>query len=276
MPKSRGRKNGRSKRDRRPSGLRTVPTTPRVEGLMKRQLEAFRKKFGRDPGPSDPVFFDPNEDEPTPIDGVQEQILAAMEKAKLPPEFAYAYRKTGLLGLRADKSAWPREHVAEWNAAIDEYRADEQVAKRLELSLEDAHRWRHSQEHPGFEGELEFGIEFALLGHQVERRVRAEYKFTPDWEYYDLEKRQLFTGWMSLTYGMSLLTVADEPDPDEEVVELEGLKEDPDDPRAPAWVKLDLMRDGMLPRQVWNRIYDLIDEKCQAEDQARRRKLGLL
>ncbi len=35
-------------------------------------------------------------------------ILAAMHKADLPPEFSYAYRKTGLLGLAEDKSAWPR------------------------------------------------------------------------------------------------------------------------------------------------------------------------
>jgi hypothetical protein len=35
--------------------------------MLRAQLEAFRKKFGRDPGPGDPVFFDPNI-VPTPID----------------------------------------------------------------------------------------------------------------------------------------------------------------------------------------------------------------
>ncbi len=65
--------------------------TPRVEEVMKRQLEAFRKKFGRDPGPDEPVFFDPDEDEPTPMRNPQAQVLAAMEKANLPPEIAYAY-----------------------------------------------------------------------------------------------------------------------------------------------------------------------------------------
>jgi hypothetical protein len=105
---------------------------------------------------------------------VQEQILAAMEKADLPPELAYAYRKTGLLGLGRDKSAWPPEHVTEWNAAVDEYRAqtaaaarkhesqpestasdDEVQLARLNMSVEDAHRWRHSEKLPGFVGELE-------------------------------------------------------------------------------------------------------------------------
>jgi len=50
-------------------------------------------------------------------------ILAAMHKADLPPEFSYAYRKTGLLGLAEDKSRWPPESIKEWNDAVDEYRA---------------------------------------------------------------------------------------------------------------------------------------------------------
>lgn len=31
----------------------------RTDKILKKQLRAFRKKFGRDPGPNDPVFFDP-------------------------------------------------------------------------------------------------------------------------------------------------------------------------------------------------------------------------
>ena len=54
---------------------------------------------------------------------MEEAILAAMQKADLPPEFAYAYKKTGLLGLAEDKSLWPPEHIKEWNDAVDEYRA---------------------------------------------------------------------------------------------------------------------------------------------------------
>jgi hypothetical protein len=28
--------------------------------MMERQAERFRNKFGRDPGPEDPIFFDPD------------------------------------------------------------------------------------------------------------------------------------------------------------------------------------------------------------------------
>jgi hypothetical protein len=61
--------------------------TPRMKELLEQQLERFRKKFGRDPGPGHPVFFDPNADVATPHD-IQDDVLAAMQKANLPPEFA--------------------------------------------------------------------------------------------------------------------------------------------------------------------------------------------
>jgi hypothetical protein len=120
VPKSRRRKKPKS---------RTVPMTPRVQDAIERQLAAFRAKFGREPGPDDPVFFDPDKDKPTSVD-MEADILAAMHKAGLPPEFAYAYRKTGLLGLSSDKSLWPREHIKEWDDAVDEYRAITAASKQ--------------------------------------------------------------------------------------------------------------------------------------------------
>jgi hypothetical protein len=30
--------------------------------MMQQQLQAFREKFGREPGPEDPIFFDPDAD----------------------------------------------------------------------------------------------------------------------------------------------------------------------------------------------------------------------
>jgi hypothetical protein len=125
MPKSRRRKTKASP----PTG-RFVKMTPATEDALKRQLEVFRKKFGRDPGPGDPVFFDPNSDAPAPMPNITDDVLAAMQAANLPPEFAYAYRKTGLLGLGADKSAWDPEDIEEWNAAVDEGRAIQVAIKR--------------------------------------------------------------------------------------------------------------------------------------------------
>jgi hypothetical protein len=103
MPKSRKRK---SKRPTAPSS-RILKMNLRLKEILELQMERFRKKFGRDPGPGDPVFFDPDADVPSRMPDITDEVLAAMQNADLPPEFAYAYRKTGLLGLGADKSGIP-------------------------------------------------------------------------------------------------------------------------------------------------------------------------
>ena len=47
-------------------GMKTkqVKMDPELARAMKNQLRAFKKKFGREPGPNDPVFFDPDVDTP--------------------------------------------------------------------------------------------------------------------------------------------------------------------------------------------------------------------
>ena len=39
----------------------------KIDDLMKKQLDAFRKRFGRDPRSNEPLFFDPDHDGPDPI-----------------------------------------------------------------------------------------------------------------------------------------------------------------------------------------------------------------
>jgi hypothetical protein len=71
VPKSRGRKK------KLPRGV--VPMTPRVHEALLEQRKAFIEKFGREPGPNDPVFFDPDKDVPTQID--PDRLDADLEKA---------------------------------------------------------------------------------------------------------------------------------------------------------------------------------------------------
>jgi len=126
MPKSRGRK-----RKKAAAGQgRFVKLTPRMKQILEEQRERFIAKFGREPGPNDTVFFDPDAADPQPMPDITDHVLEAMNKANLPPEFAYAYRKTGLLGLGADKSAWDPADIEEWNGAVDEYRAMEEAQRR--------------------------------------------------------------------------------------------------------------------------------------------------
>ena len=104
--------------------------TPRVADLLQEQRLAFIAKFGREPGPGDPVFFDPDADTPTEMSPVKAEadMLAALQKAGAPPEVTYAFRKTGLLGF-GDQSAWPPDRRKEWDDAIREYHAVAQSPK---------------------------------------------------------------------------------------------------------------------------------------------------
>ena len=52
---------------------------------MEQQMKSFKEKFGREMGPDDPIFFDPDCDVPTPITA-----------AKLKKELIEAARKAGL------------------------------------------------------------------------------------------------------------------------------------------------------------------------------------
>jgi len=107
--------------------------TPEVRDALLRQREAFKAKFGRDPGPNDPVFFDLDAPEPIPVSAakVEADVLEAMHKAGTPPQIIHAYKKTGgLLLLEGMRDHWPPGRVKEWDDAIDEFFAIENASKQ--------------------------------------------------------------------------------------------------------------------------------------------------
>ena len=91
MPKSRRRKEKRQ--TTLPGGV--VPMTPRVHQALLEQRKAFVEKFGREPDPEDPVFFDPDKDVPTPIDPARldADLEEAIRDAGIDPAKAEAIRK---------------------------------------------------------------------------------------------------------------------------------------------------------------------------------------
>lgn len=61
---------------------------------------------------------------------LQAEVLATMAGAGTPPQFIYAYRKTGLIGTESNKDRMSKEDRDAWEAAIDEYFALEESAKQ--------------------------------------------------------------------------------------------------------------------------------------------------
>ena len=103
---------------------RVVSLSPEAVAAMERQLQAFKEKFGREAGPDDPIFFDPDNDTPTPIsdEKLTALMMEAMGAAGIEPEKMYAYAKTGLLPTDENMGQLGDEAVEDWNQAIAEAR----------------------------------------------------------------------------------------------------------------------------------------------------------
>ena len=110
-----------NRRTRQPRS-RTVAMTAEVADGLRKQEQLFKEKFGREPGPGDPVFFDPDADTPQKINEeyVDKAIIEAMVKAGMDPSYIYAYKKTGLLVTTDNWDKLSPEDQAEWKAAISE------------------------------------------------------------------------------------------------------------------------------------------------------------
>lgn len=118
----------------RPDGSRSVPLSPEMMEALKEQRERFKAKFGRDPGPNDSVFFDPDADEPReyPSERMEEEWIRAMTAAGTSPELIYAYKKTGRMVTEDNKKFLTTEELAEWHAALEEYFDAEDAAESSE------------------------------------------------------------------------------------------------------------------------------------------------
>jgi len=90
---------------------------------LEAQVRRFEEKFGRPPGPDDPLFFDPDAGEPQPVSltGLETETVAMLEAAGICSAWIYAYQHTGGLLPRPDGGfASPRDQ-AEWDEVISRY-----------------------------------------------------------------------------------------------------------------------------------------------------------
>jgi len=103
-----------------------VTMTPKLEEILKEQRKLFIRKFGREPGPDDPLFFDPDADTPQFITEqtrgrLIEQMVEAMRNAGIDEGYIYAYRKTGLLITEENVHLMTPKELEAFEEAIREY-----------------------------------------------------------------------------------------------------------------------------------------------------------
>jgi hypothetical protein len=114
---------------------------------------------------------------------------------------------------------------------------------------QDEQRLTYSTEFPAFRGTLDFDLTVELLGKRVTRKARADYTYTPEWEYWDLRKQAPHVGWQGSSLCISVRTApADGWD-------------------SATWEQVDVLN----VMEIWNIIDDEIEERCKAEDAKRRR-----
>ena len=96
---------------------------PDQAAALEAQVRRFEEKFGRPPGPDDPLFFDPDADEPQPVSptGLEIETVAMLEAAGICPAWIYAYQHTGGLLPRPDGSFASARDQAEWDEVISRY-----------------------------------------------------------------------------------------------------------------------------------------------------------
>jgi hypothetical protein len=103
--------------------VKQIPIPAELASELHRQKDRFRAKFGREPGPNDPIFFDPNADEPRPFnaEAAFEELVAIAGQIGIAPQLIYAMNKTGRMVTEDNQQFLTPSELQEWNEAIAEY-----------------------------------------------------------------------------------------------------------------------------------------------------------
>src|ERR1700741_2518478 len=119
---SRGKKNYKLE-FREGQLVNQTPTPGELVSELPRQKDRFQAKFGRAPGPNDPIFFDPNADEPLPfnVEAAFEELVAIAGQIGIAPQLIYAMNKTGRVVTEDNQKFLTPSELQEWNDAIAEY-----------------------------------------------------------------------------------------------------------------------------------------------------------
>ena len=103
---------------------RKVPLAPPIERVLGLQWGRFHAKFGRLPTPDEPLFFDPDAEEPRQLRGqaFEDTFIAVAREAGVPESEIYALQKTDLLlMLSLTDIEINDEHKDAWDAAVNQF-----------------------------------------------------------------------------------------------------------------------------------------------------------
>jgi hypothetical protein len=100
------------------------PQHEQFREMMEGQAQLFRDKFGRDPRPEDPIFFDPDADEPRPreLDTVSREMADGLRQAGretgVDPALVEAWCELGYVVTEDNRHLFSAGDILAWEAAV--------------------------------------------------------------------------------------------------------------------------------------------------------------
>jgi hypothetical protein len=103
-----------------------IPINHETAEIIAQQKELFREQFGREPGPDDPLFFEPGVADPQFLSDestaeIWKSLLRAAGDSGIDPAIVYAMNKTGRIVTETNLHFLTDAELREWNDAVDEY-----------------------------------------------------------------------------------------------------------------------------------------------------------
>jgi hypothetical protein len=103
-----------------------IPINHETAEIIAQQKKLFREQFGREPGPDDPLFFDPGVAAPQflSVESQEEawkSLLQAAGDSEIDPAIVYAMNKTGRIVTETNAQFLTDAELQEWHDAVDEY-----------------------------------------------------------------------------------------------------------------------------------------------------------
>jgi hypothetical protein len=107
-------------------GTRTLSMSPELEDAFQEQTQRFIEKFGREPGPNDPIFFDPDAETPQPYpkEKINEIFADEMRKVGIDESYIRAYKKTGFIVTEENIDLFTPEELDEFERAMESEEPD--------------------------------------------------------------------------------------------------------------------------------------------------------
>ena len=126
MPRRPRQWKSRSKRALEVDAKRIIPIDHATAEAIAQQKQLFREKFGREPEPEDPLFFDPDSAVPEFLSAESQEetwrvLVQAAGESGMDPALVYAMNKTGRIVTKQNMRFLTDADIQEWNDAVDEY-----------------------------------------------------------------------------------------------------------------------------------------------------------